>query len=70
MACTQPPAVAPRTGAWIEIGVFHAVDVFSAVAPRTGAWIEIIIKFPVCKDTALRLEQARGLKYSLARMIF
>ena len=35
-------AVAPHTGAWIEISL--RVDVFKncRVAPHTGAWIEIL----------------------------
>ena len=34
-------AVAPRTGAWIEMSQKMVTEQGSGVAPRTGAWIEI-----------------------------
>ena len=36
-------AVAPFTGAWIEIRVARRRSVWSPVAPFTGAWIEMNI---------------------------
>ena len=36
-------AVAPRTGAWIEIPNTTSWCLLFAVAPRTGAWIEIAL---------------------------
>ena len=33
--------VAPFTGAWIEMEVLPAGNLFGKVAPFTGAWIEI-----------------------------
>ena len=33
--------VAPRVGAWIEIGLFGSISTCAPVAPRVGAWIEI-----------------------------
>ena len=38
----QLRAVAPFTGAWIEIGRHIATGNINLVAPFTGAWIEII----------------------------
>ena len=35
-------AVAPLTGAWIEIFVIKDFTTLSYVAPLTGAWIEIL----------------------------
>ena len=37
-------AVAPFTGAWIEIRVTVPLVTLSSVAPFTGAWIEIAVK--------------------------
>ena len=34
--------VAPRVGAWIEIGVLCRPILPITVAPRVGAWIEIL----------------------------
>ena len=34
--------VAPRVGAWIEIGVSSSFCNVAFVAPRVGAWIEIL----------------------------
>ena len=34
-------AVAPHTGAWIEIDSLAAMEKLLEVAPHTGAWIEI-----------------------------
>ena len=34
-------AVAPHTGAWIEISYFPSSGYYMGVAPHTGAWIEI-----------------------------
>ncbi len=40
--CPNPDTrVAPRTGAWIEIGRIAGTIRLKRVAPRTGAWIEI-----------------------------
>ena len=40
-----PPAVAPFTGAWIEIydAIRYIKHPTPRVAPFTGAWIEILI---------------------------
>ena len=35
-------AVAPHTGAWIEIAYWGDLHNAALVAPHTGAWIEII----------------------------
>ena len=35
------PAVAPYTGAWIEIVSMKNYYILSKVAPYTGAWIEM-----------------------------
>ena len=35
-------AVAPFTGAWIEIPEYMSTERKSGVAPFTGAWIEIV----------------------------
>ena len=40
-ACRIGTAVAPYTGAWIEIGYDGLKDILNVVAPYTGAWIEI-----------------------------
>ena len=48
------PAVAPFTGAWIEISEYLRNRYRLSVAPFTGAWIEIT-------DTALRLRDKRSL---------
>ncbi len=37
------PAVAPRTGAWIETLLISNPYALRPVAPRTGAWIETIL---------------------------
>ena len=36
-------AVAPYTGAWIEINEFYFKEHTYNVAPYTGAWIEIFV---------------------------
>ena len=35
--------VAPRAGAWIEIGLIVIWYLNDSVAPRAGAWIEIVM---------------------------
>ena len=35
------PLVAPRAGAWIEMGQLPQHPMPGSVAPRAGAWIEI-----------------------------
>ncbi len=39
--------VAPRAGAWIEIGTDYAASNHNHVAPRAGAWIEISKTTPI-----------------------
>ena len=39
---TNQRMVAPRVGAWIEIGRYAPKGRGAYVAPRVGAWIEII----------------------------
>ena len=56
-------AVAPFTGAWIEINLFLYLDARNTVAPFTGAWIEIrseLIKFWPASSSLPSRE--RGLK--------
>ena len=38
------PAVAPYTGAWIEIKILLFFRYLKIVAPYTGAWIEIKVR--------------------------
>ena len=40
----NPPQVAPRVGAWIEIQTAKRTDQGVQVAPRVGAWIEILMQ--------------------------
>ena len=39
---SAPYAVAPHTGAWIEIARPITTNALTVVAPHTGAWIEIV----------------------------
>ena len=57
------PAVAPFTGAWIEIGRGHPHRVPGRVAPFTGAWIEIFpgYRFSVSAGES-HPSRVRGLK--------
>ncbi|CQR53524.1 hypothetical protein PRIO_1416 [Paenibacillus riograndensis SBR5] len=57
------PAVAPYTGAWIEISSAASTIVDGLVAPYTGAWIEIP-RCPIRDTETYRslLIQERGLK--------
>ena len=49
--CLQDSAVAPFTGAWIEIKMAGVDDLDPLVAPFTGAWIEISSKMiPLSKN--------------------
>ena len=59
-------AVAPRTGAWIEIDSVGFFVEEAAVAPRTGAWIEIRICTSKPMTGLSRPARARGLKYNCA----
>ena len=36
--------VAPRAGAWIEIGLYADLSEAGSVAPRAGAWIEMFTR--------------------------
>ena len=40
----RPRPVAPRVGAWIEIGHRRLRLTAGVVAPRVGAWIEIVTR--------------------------
>ena len=39
-------SVAPRAGAWIEIGIWLSFRCVPSVAPLAGAWIEIDVSKP------------------------
>ena len=56
--------VAPRAGAWVEIGRTSLMTATLEVAPRAGAWVEITIA-NVNRDPKKRslLVQERGLKW-------
>ena len=50
----QLRAVAPFTGAWIEINSLTYKNYFTPVAPFTGAWIEIVVGFVWAEKEARR----------------
>ena len=54
--------VAPRVGAWIEIGKYVGSSVRVKVAPRVGAWIEIILGMPWHQEIGSLPVWERGLK--------
>jgi len=54
--------VAPRVGAWIEIGIGGFEYAAQRVAPRVGAWIEISSVAVISSSSKSRPVWARGLK--------
>ena len=56
-------AVAPFTGAWIEIHWFEASKALNEVAPFTGAWIEIPTAAYALDIPASLPSRERGLKF-------
>ena len=58
----QLRAVAPFTGAWIEIKAATVTTVCQGVAPFTGAWIEIVVFAKLAVAFLSLPSRERGLK--------
>ena len=56
-------AVAPHTGAWIEIRDVDDLNLEAIVAPHTGAWIEICIGKETAGNRMSLPIRERGLKF-------
>ena len=56
-------AVAPFTGAWVEIRDTDAPQLSHTVAPFTGAWVEIAVGAGGNESRRSHPSRVRGLKY-------
>ena len=63
VAAAVDEAVAPFTGAWIEIRSHNMTKQIDIVAPFTGAWIEIGCGFVSYLDRMSLPSRERGLKF-------